>query len=298
VLPSQSLKLRTLLRPQDPSEHFRALLVQVKETIRELGGKVAPKLNWSAPKDATWIAATNSMQCRNAADICLLLKSSDFVSHDLEYAFDGCEEEPAKVDAEDAQKPQTPLSYHLVLRKWVEINPSVEFRCFVRNRTLLAVTQRELNHFAFLFEMQSQITELIEDFFTQRLQNTFPDADFVFDVYIPPAYERVWLIDVNPFAARTDPLLFSWLEILQLPYELLPENGKREVELRLVKRDDPEAYAFTTPQYSAHKLPKDVVDASLGGAGPLREFADTWKQMVEAQERSQRDESSDSEAED
>jgi len=29
-------------------------------------------------------------------------------------------------------------------------------------------------------------------------------------------------------------------------------------ELRLVKRDDPEAYSFNTPQYSAHKLPKEV----------------------------------------
>ena len=29
-------------------------------------------------------------------------------------------------------------------------------------------------------------------------------------------------------------------------------------ELRLVKKDDPEAYNFNTPQYSAHKLPKEV----------------------------------------
>jgi len=41
-------------------------------------------------------------------------------------------------------------------------------------------------------------------------------------------------------------------------------------ELRLVKKDDPEAYSFNTPQYSAHKLPKEVrttrtVQALLGG---------------------------------
>ena len=61
-------------------------------------------------------------------------------------------------------------------------------------------------------------------------------------------------------------------------------------EFRLVRRDDPEAYTFNTPQYSAHKLPKDVVDASLnasadgeGGAG-LREFMTQWRDIVARQE--------------
>jgi hypothetical protein len=35
----------------------------------------------------------NSMECATPNDIYLLLKSSDFVTHDLEHAFDGCEEE-------------------------------------------------------------------------------------------------------------------------------------------------------------------------------------------------------------
>jgi len=52
---------------------------------------VVPKLDWSAPKDATWISATNSMECRTPNDV-YLLKSSDFITHDLEQAFDGCED--------------------------------------------------------------------------------------------------------------------------------------------------------------------------------------------------------------
>ena len=55
-------------------------------------------------------------------------------------------------------------------------------------------------------------------------------------------------------------------------------------EFRLVRRDDPEAYSFNTPKYSAHKLPKDVVDASLEGPGPMREFADRWKEMCALEE--------------
>ena len=57
---------------------------------------MVPKLNWSAPKDATWISLKqNSMECNTPNDIYLLLKSSDFITHDLEHAFDGCAEDPS-----------------------------------------------------------------------------------------------------------------------------------------------------------------------------------------------------------
>ena len=59
---------------------------------------------------------------------------------------------------------------------------------------------------------------------------------------------------------------------------------------RLVNRDDPEAYSFNTPQYSAHKLPREVVDASADGEAGLREFMGTWREIVARQEREEREE--------
>lgn len=64
-------------------------------------------------------------------------------------------------------------------------------------------------------------------------------------------------------------------------------------EFRLVNRDDPEAYSFNTPQYSAHKLPRDVVDASAEGEAVLREFMGTWREIVARQEREEREEGED-----
>ena len=46
------------------------------------------------------------------------------------------------------------IPYYLVLRKYFNLNPSLEFRCFVRNHTLLCMCQRDLNHFDFLFPMR------------------------------------------------------------------------------------------------------------------------------------------------
>ena len=319
-------------------------------TMAELDGSVMPKLNWSAPKDATWIAATNSMECRTPNDIYLLLKSSDFITHDLEQVFHDCEDDDSSNSSESSSQTTSSeedpveehddelskIPYHLILRKTVpNWNPALEFRCFVRSRHLLCICQRDLNHYSFLPPLIPKLRSTIQNFFEKNLKETFKDENFVFDVYIPGPYERVWLVDINPWAPRTDPLLFSWLEILNmqgreqssgidegvirlslngngiLSNEPSPQNedepitsssSSLEVEeeedideelstpvFRLVNRDDPEAYSFNTPQYSAHKLPREVVDASADGEAGLREFMGTWREIVARQEREEED---------
>ena len=56
---------------------------QITSSIESLGGEVFCKLNWSAPRDATWISLGNSLKCTTPAQVYLLLKSSEFVQHDL-----------------------------------------------------------------------------------------------------------------------------------------------------------------------------------------------------------------------
>ncbi|EAW08706.1 cell proliferation protein CDC123 [Aspergillus clavatus NRRL 1] len=316
----------------DPSVEWQDIHSQIKSTISEFGGKVTPKLNWSAPKDAVWMSATNDLQCRTPNDIYLLLKSSDFVTHDLEHPFDDCV--PDTTETTESSDAQPEIPYHLVLRKYVNFNPALEFRCFVRNRVLLCMCQRDQNHFDFLFGLRDTLRSRIQAFFDEHLKDSFPDPNFVFDMYIPAPYQRVWLVDINPWAPRTDPLLFSWLEILHMrdpigiqeadddapeQFVRLSLNGDNLTildvggnegsdsgseseaeaegdaeddddspflpEFRLIKRDDPEAYAFTTPQYSAHKLPREVVDASLTGPGGMSEFLGKWQEILAKQEQ-------------
>ncbi|KAJ5139326.1 uncharacterized protein N7515_004174 [Penicillium bovifimosum] len=317
----------------DPSTEWNEIHTQIKNTIADFGGIVTPKLNWSAPKDATFMAATNDTQCRSPNDIYLLLKSSDFVTHDLDHAFDDCVPDTNTPSTVDSPLPEIP--YSLVLRKYVNFNPSLEFRCFVRNRVLLCITQRDQNHFDFLFPMRDMLRSRIQSFFDEKLKTTFPEDNFVFDVYIPAPHQRVWLIDINPWAQRTDPLTYSWLEILQKkdPIGVQEEDdtaeefvrislhdgkivdtgaaeeekdgessssdseGENEAaegddeqapflpEFRLIKKDDPEAYAFSSTQYSAHKVPRELVDASLQGPGGMSEFMGQWHEILKKQEQ-------------
>ena len=344
----------------DPFAEWASIHTKIQETIAELKGSVFPKLNWSAPKDATWMVAGNSMECRTANDVYLLLKSSDFVTHDLEQVFDGCVDEDESEEereqesqggntleppkhARSKEEELSRIKYHLVLRQTIPaLNPALEFRCFVRERELLCICQRDLNYFSFLPALAPNLNSKIRDFFHDHLRRSFPDESFAFDVYIPQPYVRVWLIDINPWAPRTDPLLFSWLEILTItgpgPGKSFGDMERNVVrlslncdrnsslsnrpehtsnghyseedlediddvdadteeeedifipEFRLVNKDDPEAYNFNTPQYSAHKMPKDVVDASADGEAGLREFMGTWREISAKQEREYKEE--------
>ena len=193
---------------------------------------------------------------------------------------------------------------------------------------MIAIAQRDLNYYAFLDALRPQILTRVRELFA-KMRFTFPDGNWVFDVYIPETdYDdqsddvdeaerkvlgRARLIDINPWAPRTDTLLFDWGELLakrvarpllgsaseDVREEMPSEEGtegteddeeeseeeeEEEPELRLVERDDPAAYNFSSPQYSAHKLPKDVVDASMGGQGGMREFAQRWQRIVEGRE--------------
>lgn len=110
-----------------PSIHWLEIHEEIQRIIDELGGSVAPKLNWSAPKDATWINATNSVQCTSVNDVYLLLKSGDFVAHDLQHAFDDTVDEDTRADPPNTSTTNLTIAYHLVLRKWILLNPAVEF---------------------------------------------------------------------------------------------------------------------------------------------------------------------------
>ncbi|KAH8879877.1 D123-domain-containing protein [Thozetella sp. PMI_491] len=282
-----------------PNQRFPEMHQAIKDAIVAVGGAAAPKLNWSSPKDATWISRhPNTMKCTSPNDIYLLMKSSLFVSHDLERAF------ADTVPPTTHPSPASPTAFTpvLVLRAFFNPLPSLEFRCFVKDRTLVAISQRDLNHYAFLSGLRAAITIRVKELFA-TLRFSFPEANFVFDVYIPETdfddevnqLGRARLIDINPWAPRTDTLLFGWSELLSLrvPQPMLgtavegdlaeqeEEEEEYEPELRIVEKDDPAAYNFTSAQYSAHKMPKEVVDASMAGEGGLRAFAEQWQRVIE-----------------
>ena len=153
------------------------------------------------------------------------------------------------------------VSYCLVLRRWVDISPGSEYRAFVRDGRLVAVSQRDgTNHYAHIAAERRSIVGDISSFFEEFIAAApFSLSDFVMDV-VRFGKDRVKLVDLNPFGEGvTDPVLFTWDELSGTVSALSGvEDG--EVQFRFVETD-----AGIQPSgLRQFSLPKDIVDLSTG----------------------------------
>lgn len=237
----------------------------ISAAIQELGGSVAPKLNWSAPKDAVWMNG-GSLQCRTPGDVYLLLKSSDFCLYDVQHALTDIR----RLDDTFESTIATSFQLQLALRKWCNLYPSSEFRCFVRGGDLVAISQRHHSqHFPHLRRDRFLFRSLLVEFFDEIVQERFAEGsmpDYVFDAYVDRK-EKVWLLDFNVWGRRTDTLLFTWSELASLDTDSQPEI--RVVETEKQVRVDPLA---------SYRAPIDTLHvASMSNGNGSEKFEDFMK---------------------
>lgn len=281
------------------TDEFRDLKKEIDDAIACFGA-VAPKLNWSAPVDAAWVNPGNTIKCTTVNDILLLLKSSSHISSDLEEPFVEVSSDISPANAGDiagdvsnssalasaitedrvgnhgiagagASSGASAVQYELVLRKWIDINPALEFRVFVHDHKIIGVSQRDLNQYVFLEELKEKLGKAIADFLPKVI-NKFSLSKFILDVYIPRPYNKVTIIDVNPFSRKTSPALFTWNELL------LEKDGENDYEFRLVDKQN--MGRFAKKEYSESQVPLDMIGAA-NNVESLVELAREWKKLDE-----------------
>uniref|UniRef100_A0A8C8EZG9 Translation initiation factor eIF2 assembly protein n=1 Tax=Oncorhynchus tshawytscha TaxID=74940 RepID=A0A8C8EZG9_ONCTS len=229
---------------------------KVLKAINTLGGCVFPKLNWSAPRDANWIALNSSLQCQSLSDIFLLFKSSDFITHDLTQP------------------------------KWSELLPGGEFRCFIKENKLIGISQRDYTqYYHHISKQEAQICHSIQEFFSQHIQYQFLDEDFVLDVY-RDSWGKVWLIDLNPFGEVTDSLLFTWEELTSgNSLSANQEEGDTAQQVSPVFRYTTSDVTVQPSPSLSYRIPRDFVDLSTGeDAYKLIDFLKLKRQQEDSEE--------------
>ncbi|KAI8464097.1 MAG: D123-domain-containing protein [Monoraphidium minutum] len=188
------------------ARRFPEVAAAINAAIADLGGAVAPKLNWSSPTDALWVAPGNSLRCGSAEQVVLLLKSSPRAAFDLELC--------ARLAAGAARADAGPA---LALRRWTDMRPEREFRCFVHGHRPVGVCQRDPSQFYPQLAgegARAALRDAVCDFQAALVGRRFTRGSYALDVYVEPS-GAVRLVDVNPIADTTQPLLFDWPE---LPY--------------------------------------------------------------------------------
>ncbi|BEI85623.1 hypothetical protein CcaverHIS002_0510240 [Cutaneotrichosporon cavernicola] len=264
-----------------PKYHLPALNKAIRAAIDKYGA-VFPKLNWTSPRDAAFILPQGHgpLHSTSPHDIYLLLKSSDFVQHDLDpiSAYEG-------VPAADIP---SEVSIELVLKKFTEMNPSQEVRCFVRDDILLGITQRDTNfyeHYQGADEQAALVSRVREFYEDEICENYAGGANYVFDLYLADS-GRITVTDFQPYRGSTDPLLFSYEELNELlasaraspsTSDEAEAGAERLPELRVI---DSRAHpaANTGPAFGANMLPVEAVQMSEGQTAS--DFALAWQEAM------------------
>lgn len=270
---------------------------------------VVVKLNWSLPKDSVWING-ETIKCENVSQMILLLKASQFVQCDLFYPFEQCydnihpqnlckdndtckdedkkdkkEEQDSKDNRETEEKKSEIPEYDkiVVLRKHCNLFLNREFRCFVFDKELICLCQRNLDFFKDLQnqEMKNKIKSCIIKFYSEKIKDCFNLNNYVFDCYIDKNF-KLYIIDFNPFYEITDALLFSWFEICKMIDGIKGKDNKQnsddgvadDVVFRVVSD---KANKIEFQANSQYRYPVDAVD--LSSEDKIREFIESQSNL-------------------
>jgi len=247
---------------------FDSLESRIETMIEQLDGELFPKLNWTSPRDAEW-AIGGSLACGSPGEIFLVLKASSFCQYDIQLAT------------------ETSCPVILVLRKFVEVNRALEFRCFVRNGKLAFACQRDPSkYYEYLNEpaMKEKLLNLLRDFVAKIIVPRFDTgggSGFIADVYVEITGRRpkgkCWLVDVSPLPAKvadlsgTEKAKSDAIENVP-PHPLLTWDEVLE-DSKLI--DDPRLIVVTSRHatdcseqtvLSMHKVPLDLVKGDLSSS--------------------------------
>jgi len=218
---------------------------------------------------------SSSLRCTSPADVYLLLKSSDFVSRDLD---------PGKIFQHCEGRPQT-YELELILRKWYPVDQAREFRCFIRQEILLGISQRDPNYYPFLNEqdMERRITETISRGWEENVKGKWEatQGNYTLDVLLTRDLKRCHVIDFNPYASNTDPLLFTYDELLALLEDTLSGDSSRILPaFKVIDSPAHPAAASNAPTHQHNMVPFEAL--SLSNGRDIEEFAEAWKDEIRA----------------
>lgn len=220
--------------PDVESGAFRVRLEEkVEEGMEALGGAVFLKTSSRSPKDAAisdgaleaaYAARLGDDESLNAKINALLQAGLDVLK--VEDAQSGADlllrSERIYQDMLMAIKYPDVFEESIVAREWVDLDTGLEFRGFVKDGVLTALSQyNALSSFQQVIDAAAVIPKTIDSFFTSRgIGQALVEAgmgDVVIDFGLVPRSDPdaesgfdVWVIELNPFLETTDPALFHW----------------------------------------------------------------------------------------
>ncbi|XP_055543995.1 cell division cycle protein 123 homolog [Wyeomyia smithii] len=224
---------------EDCQPEFPEFSEKLTAAIRKLGGSAFLKSDWHCPKDAQWITLGQTLCVKDITDVYQLLKASSF-----------CKEDFAERSAVNQR------GYHVVLKKWRDIHPGSEFRCFVKNKSLVAISPRHWpSYHEHIAAERSDIVSDIVSLFKEKIKERFPLKDYVFDVF-RPAKDHVVIMDFSLYRkGHSDSLAFDY-DQLDADAVVATIEEEDDPEFRYL----PEDCGIQPNKRNNYGFPQDVID--------------------------------------
>lgn len=182
-------------------------------------------------------AGTEMLKVRDAAGALDMLLQSERIYQDMKLAL-----------MQDHR-----FEENIVVRPWRDIEVDMEFRGFVYDGRLTALSQyNHLVYFPRLQTMREEIVGRIRAFYEGKVQAVLASAGFteciVDFALLGDGHDEVAVIEINPFLDTTDGACFSWEKERHI---LQGEQSRVEVAFRLRERKMQGASALMNPEWRA-----------------------------------------------
>ena len=213
----------------EADDKFGSLFIDLEDAITSIGGRGFVKLDLKAPLDAKWISVGKNLLCYDANDVAMLLKASNTIRNHLENSVN--------------------KTHQIVIRSWIDFHPSGEFRCFVKNSKLIAITQKQIDIYFPFLEEEKKLRNLLSTFVERHILNTL-DGTFAIDLYFDfSGGGNISVIDVTPWTesgSKPDFYLFDEQTLLD-HYNCLLKSQNCLCLFRIV----PKEFERINPSYHA-----------------------------------------------
>lgn len=127
---------------------------------------------------------------------------------------------------------------HIFVRQWCKIPQWAEFRCFMKNRKLVGISQYHYfdGAYAEINKDPKWIVWAINKF-TETFQHASHLDDVIFDVFFKVTEQasnrqtEVKLLEINPFMEMTDPCLFDWRSDFDRTFRFLSQSTSTSIRI-------------------------------------------------------------------
>lgn len=137
---------------------------------------------------------------------------------------------------------------------------------------------RDFNYYDFLNEPRTRahIVTAVKQFWQTNIKGKWESSrDYTFDILLTRDLSRAHIIDFNPYAPRTDPLLFTYEDLLTL----LIHDRSLMPQLKLIDSRTHPAATRNAPANQHNMIPFEALTLSNGR--DIEQFSDMWKEEIQ-----------------